>query len=408
MTTPFDITAFDCIFRDISPAIHVRTHAKDIAILVIKRVVELLKAKGAMILTLNTGSNQADIAVSYGLSEEFLNKGPVSWETIIRGLQGVGDVIFVKDVMTDPRVQYPEETWKEGIRMIVDVPLTLGNRTVGIMRVYFPDQRELSKEEIHFLIFTSHQGACAIEKAGLIETQQEQYDQLALQTEKLSALGRMGAGIAHEINNPLAGILLYSSNMIKKVPDKGPLREGLEVIINETKRCKTIIQDLLEFSRESKPKTALANINDIVEKALSLLANEFSLHHIRVEKRLAKKMMDVMLDEKQIEQVLVNLLLNALHALGEEGVITVKSEVDLDKGWIGVEIADTGCGIPEEHVSRVFEPFFSTKSNGTGLGLSVSYGIVQKHNGSILVSSLVGEGTRFTLEFPFPSESVSK
>jgi len=221
-------------------------------------------------------------------------------------------------------------------------------------------------------------------------------------------LGQMAAGIAHEINNPLAGILLYSSNMIKKVPDKGPLREGLEVVINETKRCKTIIQDLLNFSRAGEPNTALSNINDIIEKALSMLTNEFQLHHIQVEKRLAKEMEDTLLDEKQMQQVLINLLLNAMQAIGEKGVITISSDVDNRKKCVRVEIADTGCGIPEDQVSKVFEPFFSTKSNGTGLGLSVSYGIVQKHKGSIRVLSRVGEGTHFILELPFPPRSTSK
>lgn len=408
MSPVIDIKAFDCIFRDISQSIHVRTHAKDIAALVVRRVAELLKAKGAVIRILNTENNQTDVVASYGLSEEYLNKGPISWEKIINGFRGADDISLIWDVREDPRIQYPKETAKEGIKMVVDVPLNLGDYTVGVMRVYFPVQRELSEEEINFLIFTSHQGACAVEKAGLIETQQAQYDQLALETEKLSALGQMAAGIAHEINNPLAGILLYSSNMIKKVPNKGPLREGLEVVINETKRCKTIIQDLLNFSRAGEPNTALSNINDIIEKALSMLTNEFQLHHIQVEKRLAKEMEDTLLDEKQMQQVLINLLLNAMQAIGEKGVISIRSDVDNRKKCVRVEIADTGCGIPEDQVSKVFEPFFSTKSNGTGLGLSVSYGIVQKHKGSIRVLSRVGEGTHFILELPFPPRSTSK
>ena len=408
MSATLDIKAFDCIFRDISKSIHVRTHAKDIAALVVRRVVELLKAKGAVIRIMNIENDQTDVVVSYGLSEEYLNKGPISWEKIINGFRGTEDISFIRDVMEDPRIQYPEQTLKEGIKMVVDVPLNLGDYTVGIMRIYFPVQRELTGEEINFLIFTSHQGVCAIEKAGLIETQQAQYDQLALETEKLSALGQMAAGIAHEINNPLAGILLYSSNMIKKVPDKGPLREGLEVVINETKRCKTIIQDLLNFSRAGEPNTALSNINDIIEKVLSMLANEFHLHHIQVEKSLAKEMEDTLLDEKQVQQVLINLLLNAVQAIGEKGVISIRSDVDTRKKYVRVEIVDTGCGIPENQVSKVFEPFFSTKSNGTGLGLSVSYGIVQKHKGSIRVLSRVGEGTHFILELPFPPGNTSK
>jgi len=408
MSAEIDIKAFDCIFRDISESIHVRTHAKDIATLVVRRVVELLKAKGVIIRIMNIENNQTDVVASYGLSEQYLNKGPISWEKIINGFRGTDDISFIWDIIEDPRIQYPKETAKEGIKMVVDVPLKLGDHTVGVMRIYFPVQRKLTEEEINFLIFTSHQGACAIEKAGLIETQRAQYDQLALETEKLSALGRMAAGIAHEINNPLTGILLYSSNMIKKVPDKGPLREGLEVVINETKRCKTIIQDLLNFSRAGEPITALSNINDIIEKALSMLANQFHLHHIQVEKRLENEMKDSMLDEKQIQQVLINLLLNAVQAIGEKGIISIRTDVDSGKRCVRVEIADTGCGIPDDHISKIFDPFFSTKSNGTGLGLSVSYGIVQKHKGSIRALSRPGEGAHFILELPFIPEITAK
>jgi len=408
MSAEIDIKAFDCIFRDISESIHVRTHAKDIATLVVRRVVELLKAKGVIIRIMNIENNQTDVVASYGLSEQYLNKGPISWEKIINGFRGTDDISFIWDIIEDPRIQYPKETAKEGIKMVVDVPLKLGDHTVGVMRIYFPVQRKLTEEEINFLIFTSHQGACAIEKAGLIETQRAQYDQLALETEKLSALGRMAAGIAHEINNPLTGILLYSSNMIKKVPDKGPLREGLEVVINETKRCKTIIQDLLNFSRAGEPITALSHINDIIEKALSMLANQFHLHHIQVEKRLENEMKDSMLDEKQIQQVLINLLLNAVQAIGEKGIISIRTDVDSGKRCVRVEIADTGCGIPDDHISKIFDPFFSTKSNGTGLGLSVSYGIVQKHKGSIRALSRPGEGAHFILELPFTPEITAK
>jgi len=234
---------------------------------------------------------------------------------------------------------------------------------------------------------------------------ENEYRKLALQTEKLSALGRMAAGIAHEINNPLAGILLFSTNLRKKAPKEGPLREGLEVIVRETQRCKGIIQDLLEFSRDREPEKTLASINDIVEKALSILDNEFRLHHISVEKNLTAGMPNTLLDLNLLQQVFVNLLINAVEAIQENGVITIKSYVSPDKRSERIEISDTGCGIPPEDIAKVFEPFFSTKNKGTGLGLAVSYGIVQKHQGDIQVSSQPGQGTRFTVEIPIAQGS---
>ena len=210
----------------------------------------------------------------------------------------------------------------------------------------------------------------------------------------------MAAGIAHEINNPLAGILLYSSNLTKKVPQDGPIKEGLEVIIRETIRCKSIIQELLEFSRDREPKKMPYNLNDIIEKSLSILENELRLQHIRVEKQLVGGMKNILLDENQIEQVFVNILLNAVHAMKESGLITVQSVMDNARHIARVMITDTGCGIPEEHMPRIFEPFFSTKPKGTGLGLAVSYGIVQNHGGNIQVASQPGQGTCFTIELP--------
>jgi signal transduction histidine kinase len=402
-----NIEAFNCIFRDVSASMHAHTRAADIANLVVRRVAEVLRAKGAAIRTIKPEEDQSEVGAAYGLSERYLGKGPVFWGKIINDLCRVGEVRVIKDILNDPRVQYPKEAWEEGIRMIVDAPLTLREDTVGVIRVYFAEERELNEEELNFLVFTSRQGACAIREAGLIETQRSQYDHLALQTEKLSALGRMAAGIAHEINNPLAGILLYSSNIVKKAPE-GPIKEGLEVIISETRRCKTIIQELLEFSREGEPKTALGNINQIIEKALHILENEFRLKRIRVKKQLSSGMKDILLDENQIEQVLVNLMLNAVEAIQGDGAITIRSQVDTGQEGVRVEIADTGCGIAPENLPKIFEPFFSTKSKGTGLGLAVSYGIIQKHGGNIQVVSQPGEGTRFTVEFPLGQGSSTK
>ena len=179
------------------------------------------------------------------------------------------------------------------------------------------------------------------------------------------------------------------------------------MIITETQRCKKIIQGLLDFAREKEPQKVEADINIIIEKALSILENEFRLHHVRLEKRLAENMITAFLDENQIEQVLINILLNALHAVEADGVITIESHVDSDKGRIRIEIADNGCGISEENTKKVFEPFFSTKSNGTGLGLAVSYGIIQNHRGDIWFFSEPGKGTRFVIDIPVSAKTAS-
>jgi two-component system NtrC family sensor kinase len=397
------------VLRDISASLRSDTMVKDVLDTVVRKSAEALNAKGAFLRTLNLETHQLELSASFGLGslgERFLSRGPVSKEHIITDLCRSNKIIVIRDILHDPRVQYPQEAWAEGLRMAIDAPLTIGSDIIGILRLYFSERREFYEEELNLVVLIAEQGAFAIEKAQLIEGQRSRYDQLALQTEKLSALGRMAAGIAHEINNPLAGILLFSSNMLKKVPQEGPIKEGLELIMQETIRCKRIIQELLEFSRESEPNVVLANINDTIERALHILENEFRLRHIRLEKQLSSEMPDILMDRSQIEQVLVNLLLNAIQAIEDQGAITISSDKMPDGSRVKVAISDTGCGIPPEHMTKIFEPFFSTKAKGTGLGLAVSYGIVQKHQGRISASSgPAGRGTVFTLELPMPSET---
>ncbi len=361
---------------------------------------EVLGAKGTILRILNLETEEPDLFASYGLGEKYLSNDPVSSRKMITDLCQQNKVVIIEDIATDSRVKNKKELKEDGIQMILDVPLILRTEMLGIIRIYFSERREFLDEELSFVGAVAETCACAIDKARMIEEQKSQYDQLALHTEKLSALGRMAAGIAHEINNPLAGILLYSSRMRKKVTEEGPIKEGLDVIVQETQRCKGIIQDLLEFSRDKEPEKAEASINDIIEKALGILENEFRLHHITVEKNLSGEMPAILLDVNLMQQVFVNLLINAVEAIQENGVIKIQSYVNQNRKTVGVGVADTGGGIPPDDMAKIFEPFFSTKNNGTGLGLAVSYGIVQKHGGNIQVSSRLGEGTQFTVEIP--------
>jgi signal transduction histidine kinase len=387
-------------FRSISTLVHSITSVDEVLELVVWKTNEVLGAKGTILRILNLETEEPDLFASYGLGEKYLSNDPVSSRKMITDLCQQNKIVIIEDIATDSRVKNKKELKKDGIQMILDVPLILRTEMLGIIRVYFSERREYLDEELSFVGAVAETCACAIDKARMIEEQKSQYDQLALHTEKLSALGRMAAGIAHEINNPLAGILLYSSRMRKKVTEEGPIKEGLDVIVQETQRCKGIIQDLLEFSRDKEPEKAEASINNIIEKALGILENEFRLRHITVEKNLSGAMPAILLDVNLMQQVFVNLLINAVEAIDEDGVITIQSYVNADRKMVDVSVADTGGGIPPDDMAKIFEPFFSTKNNGTGLGLAVSYGIVQKHQGNIQVSSQLGEGTCFTVEIP--------
>jgi len=395
-----DIETFYRKFRNISTSVHSSSDLKKVLELVVREITKVVNAKGALLRIINLDTGELELSAAYGLSERYLSKGHVSTSTVITDLCRLNKVIVIEDVKSNPRIQYPLEAMEEGIVSMLDLPLTFGTHVMGIIRIFFTDRRKFSEEHKNFLIAVAEQCALSIDKARMIERQQSDYQHLVIQTEKLSALGRMAAGIAHEVNNPLGGILLYGTNLIKKVPQDSPLREGLEVIINETIKCKHIIQDLLEFSRDRPLSKAMANINDIIEKAVSILENEFQLKHIHIEKHLFREMPDIFLGSNQMEQVMVNLLINAIEAIQERGTITIRSDISTEQKLVRVEIKDTGCGIPQVSMAKIFEPFFSTKSKGTGLGLAVSYGIVKKHQGNIRVTSQPGQGTCFTIEIP--------
>jgi len=407
MTSSTKFENYFHVFRDIIRAMHSSTSLQEVLQVVVTKSANVLGAKGALLRILNKETDQFDVRAAWGLGELYLSKGPVTTEKVLSDPSELHQVKIITDIWQAPRVEYPQEAWNEGIRMMIDVPLAVTEQMIGLLRVYLTKRREFSDDELDFIVTVAEQCACIIERVKLMENQQARFNHLATRMDKMSSLGRMAAGIAHEINNPLAGILLYSSNMSKKVPPGGRLEEGLNIIVKETQRCKTIIQGLLEFARDREPQKILANINDIMGTALGIVDNEFRLRHVDLELELAEDMEKTFLDENQIEQVFINLLLNALHAVEENGRVTVQSAVESEQNKIRVQIADNGCGIAVDDIKKIFEPFYSTKTKGTGLGLAVSYGIVKNHQGDIHVFSVPGKITRFTIEFPIRTENSS-
>ncbi|MCG6930235.1 MAG: GAF domain-containing protein [Desulfofustis sp.] len=394
-------------FREIISVINSSIRLKDVMDLVVWKYSEVLGARGAIMRLLNIDTDELEISASYGISQAYLAKGPVSLHRTITDACRQKKVILIEDIVNDPRVQYPESAREEGYRFIIDVPLSVADNVVGIIRLFFSEIRRFSEAELDWIIAIAEQCSCALGKARLIDSYEFKYLQLATHAEKLSALGRMAAGIAHEINNPLAGILLYSSNMIKKVPPGEPIEEGLQIIIDETIRCRKIIQGLLDFSKGRDPRKEPTNINEIIDKSIKILENEFHIHRVNLRTHLASDMIDVMADGSQLEQVFVNLLINAVEAVPEGGTVEVISSVGESRTSITIEVKDNGPGIGKKERDKIFEPFFSTKSKGTGLGLAVSYGIIRNHHGEISLQSHPGKGTRFIITIPVSQDTDS-
>ncbi|MBS3906123.1 MAG: PAS domain S-box protein [Syntrophaceae bacterium] len=235
---------------------------------------------------------------------------------------------------------------------------------------------------------------------------QETHLQL-VSSEKMASLGKLAAGIAHEINNPLGGILIYSSLMMEDLPEEDPKRGDLARIVQEAGRCKEIVKSLLEFARQTEPKKDPTDINRAINDGLFFLVNQALFHNIRIVKSLDPFLPFVRGNSGQLKQVFMNIIVNAAEAMHGNGTLNIATSPSPDRKTVWIEFADTGEGIPEENLSRIFDPFFTTKDvgKGTGLGLATSYGIVQDHGGTINVRSKVGLGTSFIIELPVQSQT---
>jgi two-component system NtrC family sensor kinase len=223
-----------------------------------------------------------------------------------------------------------------------------------------------------------------------------------IQSEKLASLGKLSAGVAHEINNPLGGILIYSHLLLEDTPKDSPHYSNLKKIIKETSRCKDIVKGLLEFARPREPEMSPLDINTIVEKSLYIIEGQSMFQNISIVKQPATDLPRIVGDGAQLQQVFMNIILNAAEAMDNDGTLTLCTGLSSNSRQIDIQFSDTGHGILEEDIKRLFEPFFTTKEvgKGTGLGLAISYSIIRKHQGTIEVSSQEGEGSTFTVRLP--------
>jgi two-component system NtrC family sensor kinase len=243
-------------------------------------------------------------------------------------------------------------------------------------------------------------------------------DQL-IQAEKMSSLGRLAAGVAHELNNPLGGIVVYAHLLLEDTPGEDPRRANLEKVVNLAMRCREIVQDLLGFARPPKSGEERLDLNRVLKATMDVFAGQSLFHNVTIDWALSEEPLPILADQGQLQQAFANIILNAAQAMEGRGRLTIETdEVGAASQppaagsgleargsgvmWVRATISDTGPGIDPEDLPHLFEPFFTTKEagQGTGLGLAISYGIVQRHGGRIAVSSLPGEGATFTVLLP--------
>lgn len=335
---------------------------------------------------------------------ERLFKRTIPWAAVTVGILSLIIGLFLKVRVYNPTKALLEATKRIGggdfsYRISLKSDDELGELARAFNRMV--EQLERANAEIRELVDN-------LEQKVKERTEELQYiHQQLLQTEKLAALGKLAASVAHEINNPLTGVLTYIKLMQKKLQsvqenqNLQKFQSYLTVMEKETERCATIVKNLLDFARKREPSFKEGvDVNAVLEDAISLVSNKLTLQNVTLEREFSD-LPPITADPGQLRQAFLNLLLNAIEAIQDSsGVVEVRTSFSERDNSVIVEISDTGVGIKEEDLQRIFDPFFTTKEKGTGLGLSVVYGIVNSHRGQISVKSKVGQGTTFTIKLP--------
>jgi two-component system NtrC family sensor kinase len=263
--------------------------------------------------------------------------------------------------------------------------------------------RRLGKGDMNVRVESTGKGEIALlgrSFNAMVETLQKTEKEL-LQQAKLASVGQLAAGVAHELNNPLGTILLYSDMMFKEAPEADPRREDLKMIISEVKRCKTIVADLLNFARQHELLAQEVDLHALLEEVIRKARARTRYEKIEIENQLDPNLPPIQADAAQLQQVFVNLFSNSAYSMEYAGKITVCA-VPVEPQSVEIRVSDTGSGIPPENLGKLFTPFFTTKpaGKGTGLGLSIVYGIIKLHRGQISIQSQVGRGTTVVITLP--------
>ena len=245
---------------------------------------------------------------------------------------------------------------------------------------------------------------------GLKRMRLSKRDKEVISGERLKATSRMAGEIAHELNTPLGGILMYSHLLLEDLSEDDPRMENVVKINKLAHRCKIVLQSLLDFAHQESPHPKAVQVNRVLTNVIGFLEDHILLKGISIETHLDPALPIVMGDENKLEQVFINLVINAAQSMDGKGELKLRTGRALDTNHIDIECSDTGCGIDEEHLGRIFEPFFTTKEKGkgSGLGLSLCHGILEQHGGTITVDSERGQGSTFIVSLPLAEENADR
>ena len=393
-------------FNDITKAIFSTIKSDELLRIVIDSVTGVLKADESLLVLMDK-ADKPYIAISDGLEDDRLKNSRLGvCGRVLNQLKtgGVETVVLLEDPSNDKR--FSDIGDLADVKFSLMLPLIEADKLIGLINInrrqpdeYF-SENDLQKAKIFGSLVN-----LALKNANLYKQLQETQSQL-IQAEKMSALGQLAGGLAHELNNPLSGILGLTQLTLETIPAGTQSHKDLEDVEKAVFRCKKIITSLLSFARQEKSSMEPVSINEVIEETLVLCARQMELRRINIVKQLGAGLPMVNADFQQLMQVFLNLFTNARDAMTDGGTVTIKTYLVTpapdSKGLITVAVADTGAGIPKEMLEKIFDPFFTTKpaGKGTGLGLSVCLGIMHKHSGAISAASEPGKGSVFTLHLP--------
>lgn len=304
----------------------------------------------------------------------------------------------------------------KGKKTIIMLPLSTVKKTLGVVLVLTPiEESSITQESLKLLTMLAKQCSLVMENTLLFENLTEEHETLKkaqaqiVQAEKLASIGRLAAGASHEILNPL-NIISGHIQLLSMDKDLSPrFSRHLDIMRDQSDRIAKIVRGLLQFSHHPKPRIREVKLNNLMEMVLPMFEHEARFHSIDIYKEIDPNLPSIMGDDERLSQVLFNLLSNSINAMPKGGTLRISAKTSTNddqlsgkSGFIEIIFRDTGCGIAEENINKIFDPFFTLKEdrNGIGLGLSLSYGIVKEHGGNISVESRVNEGTNFTIYLP--------
>lgn len=360
------------------------------------------KLSGAKDFTQKLIQSSATAIIAADPRGRLLTMNPAAEELIGYSLKEAQERITTKDL-------YPPGQAKEIMRIMRDEGMGgKGKLHLRQSTLMHPSGEEIPVDLTAAIIYEGEREVATVglfndlrEKIKQEQAMREMLVRIA-RAEKMASLGQLAAGVAHEINNPLTGIIFYANLLLDTLDADDPRRASLTYIYEDAKRCGRIIKNLLTYSRQTTPAKEILHVNSIVEHGLDLIRDRKFFMGVRILKDFSVDMMLIEGDRDQLGQVIVNLVLNAFDAMEQHGTLTLRTYPDKSAGMAFIEVSDTGKGIPKENVGLIFDPFFTTKAagKGTGLGLSTAYGILKDNGGAISVKETSNKGTTFLVELP--------